>query len=359
MGIERDDEYYIDLSDPEGPSLDGQRIVFDIDWLAARLGSAPRYVPLDERQQGYFGADQFALWDDAGIAAYLKNGRVLPQLDVYFFPAGEADDEVQPRPRGVFRGYPTIDQRHPVDAAGDEEMLVISTFLDLMRGDWEASFRVLESDDEDDEDGMGRFASASAKLDEMAEQEMPYSSLSLTTSAAATRQLLAEIAAISLDDEQKQPGQDWTLPHVAGAVLAFDSFELKLAVLQELMFEQQLLAPAFDLEDFAVSLGEEFDLDDHYFTVPPEVRQWLMAYPIPAELAGRVTGLSLDAGNDIYAQAAWQWDGEDELFLIQDASGRELDQLPALRAVEDLHGLAGEAFRQKLAARGIAVDNDD
>lgn len=83
--------------------------------------------------------------------------------------------------------------------------------------------------------------------------------------------------------------------------LQFDNFNFKLAIIQELMYEQNVLEPRFDVYSFCESEKLSIDPEDFYETPIPEVEAYFERLEIPKEYAQNVESLFFDGGNDIYA----------------------------------------------------------
>lgn len=114
--------------------------------------------------------------------------------------------------------------------------------------------------------------------------------------------------------------------------LSFRDFNFKLAVVQELMYNQQVLTPAFDLDEFlATEVDREIDLEEEGYSIIPEVKAYFKRLNIPAKHASLVEQLEQDGGDDIYMQLCPFWDGEDDLFNIRTAA--DADQFPNLKTV--------------------------
>jgi hypothetical protein len=148
----------------------------------------------------------------------------------------------------------------------------------------------------------------------------------------------------------------WKVPAATEPVLEIASFPFRLAIIQELMFGQDLLTPRFDVHDFAADRGaQSFDPDEVGYEVIPAVRDWFRELPIPARLAEHVETLVLDGGNDVYLQLIPQWDGEDASFDIERLTARDLAPFIRLRAVDDIGGFLGPRARKALIDRGVTV----
>ncbi len=116
------------------------------------------------------------------------------------------------------------------------------------------------------------------------------------------------------DSPETQPAGD--LPSDA---IDFADLNFKLAVIQELMYEQELLTPQFVLTDFLEEhVDREVDLSKEISEPIPEVLEYFRSLPVPTEFAPAVEELFQDGGNDIYMEIAPQWSGEDSTFDITD-----------------------------------------
>lgn len=137
------------------------------------------------------------------------------------------------------------------------------------------------------------------------------------------------------------------------AGLRFTDFGVKLAVIDALMYEQQVLAPKFDVRTFAAEHPDTpIDLETE---VPiPEVVRYFEQLPITEADAAHVTELVFDSGNEVYRHLIPLWDGEDDSFDVQ--SWADVDLLPNLERVVLLMIADPETIAEQLAARGIEVE---
>ncbi|MGW0781931.1 DUF6892 domain-containing protein [Streptomyces sp. NPDC002913] len=143
---------------------------------------------------------------------------------------------------------------------------------------------------------------------------------------------------------------------------AFRDFNFKLLVVEQLMYGDETLTPAFSMAEHMRARGVE-DLLGHVeekgleFTVLDEARAYFEQLEIPAELLATVEELTFDGGNQVFMECAPVWDGEDDLFDVRSLDDLEL--LPNLKrfiggyALD--HMLPGSL--ETLAARGIAVED--
>ena len=127
----------------------------------------------------------------------------------------------------------------------------------------------------------------------------------------------------------------YKLKEIAEPVLQFKSFGFKLAIIQSLMYDRELLTPRFDIYDFAMAYEErEIDIEDEGYEPIPEAVKWFQDLQIPVTLADEITELIVDGGNEIYGQIIPYWDGEDSFFDIKNVSEEEIRQFKNLKRME-------------------------
>ena len=111
--------------------------------------------------------------------------------------------------------------------------------------------------------------------------------------------------------------------------LQFDNFNFKLAIIQELMYDTNVLQPEFDIYEFAKEYkGEEIDTESD--TVIEPALEYFKNLQIPKSLAKEVGSIYMDGGNEVYMNIIPLWDGEDGYFDLNDVSLTELRQFPNL-----------------------------
>jgi hypothetical protein len=132
-------------------------------------------------------------------------------------------------------------------------------------------------------------------------------------------------------------------------MIEFRDVNFKLAVIQRLMYEQNILTPRFDVYEFVKGYAaRHIDIEEEGYDVIPEVRQYFEQLEIPAEALPLIEQINQDGGDDIYLQLCPFWDGEDDLFNIQSAEDTAL--LPSLKSVTlfyDEDDRILEEFRQQ------------
>ncbi|GLZ40561.1 hypothetical protein [Actinokineospora sp. NBRC 105648] len=132
--------------------------------------------------------------------------------------------------------------------------------------------------------------------------------------------------------------------------IPFADGNFKLAIVQELMYNQDLL-PRFDLREYAAEQGFTYDVASA--EAVPEALAYFEALEVPVELAEKITEIEMDGGNEIYLEIAPGWDGEDGLFDVDEfADLRHFSHLKSMT----LFYTGNEEALESLRARGIEAD---
>lgn len=135
----------------------------------------------------------------------------------------------------------------------------------------------------------------------------------------------------------------------------FTDLGLKLAVVDELMYQQEVIRPRLDAREFARWYdGRTIDLDAEGHRPVPEILAYLEDLEIDRSEAALVHELVIDAGNDVYREVAPLWDGEDDTFDI--GSWADLDLLPHLASLDFVSLTPDDETLDALRARGLDVD---
>jgi hypothetical protein len=141
----------------------------------------------------------------------------------------------------------------------------------------------------------------------------------------------------------------------AGGGVPFADLNLKLAVIDELMYRQSVLTPAFDVRRFAKAYeGREIDIESEGYDAIAEVLEHFDRLPLTAADLAHVTELCFEGGNEVYSQVAPFWDGEDGRFVVR--SFADVVHLPNLRRVELMGFAAAGTDLSPLHDRGITVE---
>ncbi|MBO5032366.1 MAG: hypothetical protein J6D08_10855 [Lachnospiraceae bacterium] len=131
----------------------------------------------------------------------------------------------------------------------------------------------------------------------------------------------------------KKP-EKYTQHKLKEPALEFENFNFKLAVIQKLMYEKNLLNPKFDVYEFAQEYKKrKIDVDEEGYDIIREAKEWFIELQIPERFAAEVTELVMDGGNEIYMQIIPFWDGESDVFDLNQITEDEIRQFPNLRHI--------------------------
>lgn len=115
--------------------------------------------------------------------------------------------------------------------------------------------------------------------------------------------------------------EKYKMKQTSEEILTFKDLNFKLLVIDELMYEKELLQPKFNIFEFAEQY-QKSDIDTGSEEPIKEVLDYFKNYPIEKRFAVEITELTQD-GNEIYMNIAPQWDGEDLAFDIKSAQDAE------------------------------------
>lgn len=141
---------------------------------------------------------------------------------------------------------------------------------------------------------------------------------------------LAKIVTSMKNGDRKEPPLTRSNEESIGGILHFDNLNFKLAIIQVLMYDLQLLKPEFDIYDFADQYkGEKIDTDSD--TIIEPAMNFFKEMEIPKKFAPYVEMIYMDGGNDLYMNIIPQWNGEDGSFDLNEITLAELQQFPNLK----------------------------
>lgn len=158
-------------------------------------------------------------------------------------------------------------------------------------------------------------------------------------------------------DYEAEPSETPEAEAVAltGTPIVFTDLNFKLAVAQELMYEQKILKPEFDVYAFARQYKDrDIDIRKEGDAPIPEALEYFKNLDIDQAFAEKITSLEQDGGNDIYMEIAPFWDGEDDVFNIKSAD--DAASFPNLKEVTLFYDEAGDALLEEFRAKGIKAD---
>ena len=141
---------------------------------------------------------------------------------------------------------------------------------------------------------------------------------------------ITDTLSISFFPEIKRERESYKLKTTDGEVLHFDNINFKLAIIQVLMYDLEVLKPIFNIFDFAEE-ASELNIDTESMEIIQPALEYMMNLPIPKKYAEQVQEIDMDGGNEIYMNLIPQWDGEDDSFDLNEVSLKELQQFPNLK----------------------------
>lgn len=134
---------------------------------------------------------------------------------------------------------------------------------------------------------------------------------------------------ISFKPERPRCEVDYSIVEPDEECLVFDTFNFKLAVINELMYNQNVLQPYFDIYDYMAFKKGKWNLETDK-NVKAAIN-YFKELPIPVSMADFVTEINMDGADEIYMNIAPEWDGEDERFDFNSLTESELKQFKNLR----------------------------
>lgn len=135
---------------------------------------------------------------------------------------------------------------------------------------------------------------------------------------------------ISYYPEIKRESQKSSQKVVQEKYLHFDNLNFKLAIIQVLMYDLEILKPVFDIYNFAEEFSE-LDIDTESTELIEPALDYFKNLQIPQKYANQVKEIDMDGGNEIFMNLIPQWDGEDDIFDLNEVSLVELKQFPNLK----------------------------
>lgn len=136
----------------------------------------------------------------------------------------------------------------------------------------------------------------------------------------------------NFDYKEEIPKDKYILKDIDEELIEFSDFGFKLSVVQELMYNKELLEPKFDLCEFVEWYDKrKIDIEEEGYEPIPEVTQYFRDLPIPKKYASEITEIYQDGGNDIYMQLLKFGQGWEDYWDIEYTD--DLKQFPNLKKV--------------------------
>ena len=136
---------------------------------------------------------------------------------------------------------------------------------------------------------------------------------------------------ITFEPERPKCEVDYDIKSPNEKCLVFDTFNFKLAVINELMYNQEVLKPYFDIYDYMAYKKAHWNLETDK-NIRAAVK-YFKELPIPSRLADHVTEINMDGSDEIYMNIAPEWDGRDERFDFNSLSEAELKLFKNLKKI--------------------------
>ncbi len=139
-------------------------------------------------------------------------------------------------------------------------------------------------------------------------------------------------------------------------ILKFKDPNFRLAVINVLMYEKNIIKPAIDPFDFAENYSKrDIDIEEEGYEIIPEIMEYFNELEILESQVKDIEEVHQDGGDDIYMTICPFWSGEDDIFNICSAEDSLL--LPKLKKItlfgpDDNNKLLLDAFEEK----GISAD---
>jgi len=142
-------------------------------------------------------------------------------------------------------------------------------------------------------------------------------------------------------------------------VLNFKDFGFKIAVINRLMYEDEIINPQLEAGSFiekarGLEPGDSFDIiEAEGYDIIPEIKEYFEALEITADMVKHITKLRSDGGDDIYLQIIPFWDGEDEVYDVR--SSEDVKLLPNLKKATLLFKWPGEKLIKEFEELGVEL----
>lgn len=149
------------------------------------------------------------------------------------------------------------------------------------------------------------------------------------------------------------PKEKYEIQPLQEETIEFVDLGFKLSIIQDLMYDQELLLPKFDLHEFAKWYSHRtIDLEKEGYEPISEVTQYFKDLPIPKRLATEVTEIYQDGGNDIYLNLIRFAEGYEDYWDIE--SIEDIHHFPNLKEATICY--AKEGIVDELNKKGISAE---
>jgi hypothetical protein len=170
-----------------------------------------------------------------------------------------------------------------------------------------------------------------------------------------------------LNDADNYRNQPKKYPMPKASDNRFKDFGLKLLVIEELMYRQKILTPAFDIHEFAKEYDKrEIDIETDGYNIIPEAKKYFQNLDIPNELLVKVETLHQSSGIDGGSRFMYQifpfWDPGvgDDVVRITNKAIDDFALLPSLRRFSGLeNSKPSPKLLKSLKDKGVQVLNEE
>lgn len=123
---------------------------------------------------------------------------------------------------------------------------------------------------------------------------------------------------LNLNTRKEIPRDKYLIKEQNEEKITFKDFGFKLAIIQELMYNKELLKPKFNLNEFTLWYKKrKIDLEKEGYGPIKEVTQYFKDLTIPKNLAFEIKEINQDGGNEIYLNLIRSAEGNEEYWDIE------------------------------------------
>lgn len=228
-------------------------------------------------------------WDKLGILAYSKNGKVVESLLLKL-----KEDDFDFSPKQVFKGQFYFENEEIINYYKNNKNQRIKLF---------------------DGDSSGALV---------------LNNISVWFDSVDNSIEAIEIAAFKDSIIKKIPEDKYVIKELNEELIEFSDFGFKLSIIQELMYNKELIQPKFDLFEFVIWYTKrDIDLEKEGYEPISEVTQYFKDLPISKKYASEITEIYQDGGNDIYMQLLRFGEGWEDYWDIETI--KDAEQFPNLK----------------------------
>ena len=168
--------------------------------------------------------------------------------------------------------------------------------------------------------------------------------MNLNPSVKVTQSVKEDVEIIEI------PKDKYCIKDLEEESIEFKDFGFKLSIIQELMYNQGLIQPKFDLYEFVEWYSErEIDIEEEGYEPIAEVTQYFKDLQVPKKWASEITEIYQDGGNEVYLSLLRFGEGDEDFWDIE--SSEDAKNFPNLKKVTLCY--AKDTILEELNAMGI------